>query len=226
MGGAIISTPLMVLLGVNPATAIATAKFGGLGITLGAGGRFFKEKLTDKRTVIIFSILGAIGALGGSLTVEHFRNHTDILQRVIGLSILLIGIPVLYLHRSGLQPKATPRWLKIAGLVLLTIGVFIQVVASAGLGSLQLIVLMSCFGMTALVANATRRAMQLTVGLVSLAVFIPNGLIDYRFGAVAAFTAMIGGYIGAHVAIKKGNKFVINFFAAASAILAIQLIFG
>lgn len=75
-------------------------------------------------------------------------------------------------------------------------------------------VLISCFGMTALVASATRRAMQLTVASVSLVVFIAAGLIDYRYGLTGLATGLVGGYIGAHIAVKKGNKFIINLFAA------------
>jgi uncharacterized membrane protein YfcA len=226
VGGAIVSTPLMVLLGLTPAQAIATAKFSGFGISLGASSRFYREKITDKRTVIIFSIMGAIGALAGSLTLAHFSDNAEIIQRLMGLVILVIGIPLLYLRGAGLTPKTRPRWIKILGLALLGLGVFMQVAIGAGIGSLQMLVLIGCFGMTALVANATRRAMQLTVATVSLIVFITVGLVDYKFGLVGLVTSLAGGYIGAHLAVKKGNKFIVNMFAVVSALLALQLLFG
>lgn len=225
-GSGIISTPLMVLLGLPPATAIATAKFGGFGMSLGSSSRFFKEKMTDKRTVIIFSAVGGIAAAIGSLLLVQFSSHSDQLQKIMGITILLVGIPMLYIRNAGLVPKDRPLWLKSIGILLLGIGVMLQVALGSGIGSLQLIVLISCFGMTALVASATRRFMQLTVASVSLIIFMISGLVDYQYGMVVFVTALSGGYIGTHIAIKKGNKFVVNLFAAISALMALQLILG
>jgi len=225
-GGGLVSTPFMVLLGLSPAQAIATAKFGGLGVSIGASSRFFSEKITDKRTVIIFSIMGAIGAVVGSLTLVHFRDQTDLLQNLMGVVILFVGVPLLYVRNAGLTTRQRPAWLKALGLPILAFSVFMQAALGAGSGSLQMVIFIACFGMTALAASATRRAMQLTVASISLAIFIISGLVDWKFGIVAFVTASIGGYLGAHIAIKRGNKFIINLFAIVSALLALQLLFG
>jgi hypothetical protein len=225
-GGGLIATPFLVLLGLSPASAIATAKFGGFGLSVGASARFFKEKITDKRTVIIFSVIGAVGALGGSLTLSALSSHTDVIQKLMGLVILVIGIPLLYVRNSGLTTRKPPASAKIAGMVLLLFSVFLQAALGSGIGSLQLVIFIMCFGMNALTASATRRAMQLTVATISLSVFILTGLVDYRFGMVGLVTSSIGGFTGAHIAVKKGNKFIINLFAIASAILAIELLVG
>jgi len=113
--GGMIATPFMVLLGLTPAQAIATAKFSGFGVSAGASSRFFKEKLTDKKTVIIFSIIGAIAALAGSLTLVHFRDQSDIIQRIMGIAILAIGVPMLYIRNLGQITKHPPTWLKAVG---------------------------------------------------------------------------------------------------------------
>lgn len=225
-GSALIGAPLLVLLGLSPVQAIATAKFSSFGISFGTSSRFFKEKITDKRTVFIFSILGVFGGLAGSLALVHFSNHTALIQKIMGLVILAVGIPLLYLRKAGLVTRARPTWLKAIGLLVLAVNVVFVAALGAGIGSLQMIVLIYFFGMTALVASATRRAMQLVVATVSLAVYIHAGFIDYKFGIVALLTSLVGGFVGAHIAIKKGNRFVINLFAIVSAILALQLLFG
>lgn len=225
-GGGLIATPFMVLLGLSPSTAIATAKFNGFGVALGSSSRFMREKITDKRTVILFSVVGGIGALGGSLTLTALSAHEDILQKLMGLAILIIGIPLLYVRNSGLTKRQPPAWAKVVGWVLLLIGVFVQVALGSGIGSLQMVVLIMCFGMDALTASATRRAMQLTVASISLVVFIAAGLVNYRFGIVGLATSSVGGYAGAHIAVKKGNRFIVNVFAFVSALLALQLLFG
>lgn len=224
-GGGLISTPFLVVLGLSPATAIATSKFGGFGISAGSSARFFKERVTDKKTVIAFSIMSSFGAIIGSVALLEFSNYEEALEQVMGLVILLAGIPLLYMRNMGLKARTTSPAMKLLGTVLLMIGVSLQAALSAGVGMLQLIILVGCFGMTAMVASATRRAMQLVVATISLGIFMYAGIVDYRFGVVALATSFLGGFIGTHIAIKKGNKFILNLFAVISAILAIQLIF-
>lgn len=214
----------MVVLGLSPATAIATAKFGGFGISAGSSARFFKEKITNRRTVIIFSVMGAIGGVLGSSLLVKFSGYEEQLEKIMGFIILFAGIPLLYVRNMGIKASRKPLLIKIVGLVLLALAVLLQAAFGAGIGALQLVILMGFFGMTALTASATRRAMQLVVATVSLIVFISAGLVDYKFGLVGLVTSFAGGFIGAHIAVKKGNRFIINLFAITSAILALQLI--
>lgn len=223
-GGGLITTPLLVALGVPPSTAIATAKFSGLGMSFGASARFFKEKITDTRTVIIFSVISGAAAVAGSLLLVKLSSHQALLEDAMAVAILALGIPLLYIKNMGIKTKITSRPMKIAGGFLLCLGVLLQVTLSSGVGSLQLIILMGLFGMNALTASATRRAMQLTVASISLGIFMFTGLIDYKIGLVALITSLLGGYIGAHIAVKKGNKFIVNLFALTSAALALQLL--
>lgn len=225
-GGGLISAPFLVLLGLSPATAIATGKFGGLGVSAGTSLRFFGEDLTNRKTVLWFSLLGAICAVIGTTLLTQLSDQEELLENLMGCVILVAGIPLLYLKNIGLETKNPPRYLKVIGTFLLAIGLIFQATLGAGVGSLQLVVLMGCFGMTALTASANRRAMQLTVAALSLTILISVGLVDFQFGAISFVTSFVGGWMGAHIAIKKGNKFVINLFAITSAILALQLLFG
>jgi uncharacterized membrane protein YfcA len=223
-GAALISIPTLLLLGLSPTAAIASSKFSGLGISSGTSLRFYREKLTDRRTVILFSVVSALGAVIGSLVLIRLSHHEDLLQHIMGWAILIVGIPMLYVRGLGLRAQERSQSIRVIGFGLLLITVIFQAALSSGLGSLQMLVMMGCFGMTALVASATRRFMQLTVATISLAIFIIAGFVNYRFGVVALVTSAVGGYLGAHIAVKKGDKFVINLFAVTSAILAIQLL--
>ena len=225
-GGGLITTPLMVVLGLTPATAIATAKFGGLGISAGTSARFHKEKITDRNTLIKLSILAAIASIAGSLILLKIADNAELLQKLMGYVILIVGIPMLYARNMGLSSRIPSQRNVLVGNILMFAAIIFQVIIGSGVAALQMIILMSVFGMNALTASATRRAMQLVVAVISLTVFIAGGLIDYKFGLIALFTSLIGGFIGAHLAIKKGNKFVVNLFAIVSALLAIELIFG
>jgi uncharacterized membrane protein YfcA len=223
-GGGLISTPLLVTLGLSPSAAIATSKFGGLGISAGSSARFFREKLTSRRLVILFSIFSAVGAVLGSVGLLVLKSHEAALQDIMGFAILIFGVPMLYVRNLGLTTRQPPAWLRGVGYGLILFSVTLQAAFSTGLGAMQLVILMGCFGMTALTASATRRSMQLTVAVISLSIFIFTGLVDYKYGAVGFITSLVGGFIGTHLAVRKGNKFVINLFAVTSVLLAIQLL--
>lgn len=225
-GGGLVTTPLMVMLGLPPATAIATAKFGGLGISAGTSARFYREKITDRTMVIKLSIIASVAAVIGSILLLKIADNTDLLQKLMGYAILVLGIPLLYIRNMGQETVIKSKMSRNAGYLLMFIFLILQVMFGSGIASIQMIILMGMFGMTALTASATRRAMQLIVAVVSLAIFIVGGIVDYKYGLSVFVTSLAGGFIGAHIAIKKGNKFVVNLFALVSALLALELILG
>ncbi len=225
-GGGFIIAPLLIIFGLSPATAIATAKMGGVGLGIGTSSKFYGKKLASQKTIIIFSLLGLVTAILGTLLLIELKDKQDFLQKAVGLVILFIGIPMIYLKNMGLQRQNRSRFVKIIGTLLIGITNVFHTLLSTGISIVQMTIFMSFFGMTALSASATRRAMQLTSALVSLAILIPADLINYRFGIVSLVSALGGGYVGAHIAVKKGNKFVVNMMALTSAALAIYLILG
>jgi hypothetical protein len=225
-GGGFIIAPLLIIFGLPPATAIATAKMGGVGLGIGTSSKFYGKKLASKKMIIVFSLIGIITAILGSFLLIELKDKQDFLQKAVGLVILFIGIPMIYLKNMGLQRKNRSRPIKIIGTLLIGISNIFHTLLSTGISIVQMTIFMSFFGMTALGASATRRAMQLTSALVSLGILIPAGLINYRFGIVSLLSALVGGYVGAHLAVEKGDKFVVNMMALTSAALAVYIILG
>ena len=223
-GAGLVIAPFLIFLGINPVTAIATSKISGLGVSLGAGSRFHREKLIDYKIQIKFVLIGATGAIIGSLLLVKFSIHEDIIQKLLGYAILVVGLPLLYVKKLGIETKIRSKNVKKTGYAVL----FVSTVAASalsGVASIHLIILMAFFGMTALNATIAKRSMQIIAQSISLAVFVFAGFVDYRLGLIALITSLTGGFIGAHIAIKKGNKFIVNLFAAMSIILGLSLIF-
>jgi len=223
-GGGLISTPVLIILGLSPASAIATAKFGGFGISAGAGVRFFRAKVGFGKGLLVFLLIGSVGAVSGSFALLEFRGNEAFLEKVIGIVILISSILLLLSKNMGVKAKRRSFHIKVIGSMLLTIAVVFQAALGSGIGTLQLLILMGCFGMTALSATATNRAMQLLAATISLAIFMQAGIVDYKFGVVCLVTSFVGGYIGAHIALKKGNRFILILLAITSALLAVKLL--
>jgi uncharacterized membrane protein YfcA len=66
------------------------------------------------------------------------------------------------------------------------------------------------------------------VNLVSCAaasvIFFIGGVIDLRVGLPLAAANLLGGWLGAHAALKGGDRFVRLFFQLTVAALAIKLV--
>lgn len=60
--------------------------------------------------------------------------------------------------------------------------------------------------------------------LLALAIFIKNGIVHYVFGIILFAGMILGGYIGAHTAIKKGDSWVKVIFAIIIAASSAKLI--
>jgi len=101
-----------------------------------------------------------------------------------------------------------------------------QAAIGAGLGSLTTLAYIYFFGFTALDASATKRLPALIMTVISLAVFIYYSLVDFSQGGTLLLGSLVGGYAGAHVAIKQGNQYVKIALAIVLVALGIRFIFG
>ncbi len=61
---------------------------------------------------------------------------------------------------------------------------------------------------------------------VSLAAYALNGKVDWWAGAVLATGMSIGGWIGAHLSLGKGEKLIRPVLYASLAVMAIRLLQG
>ena len=81
------------------------------------------------------------------------------------------------------------------------------------------------FGVTIIESNATHRIPWLIGTIIALSVFMYNGIVNYSSGIALCLGMAIGGYLGAHTAVKKGNQWVKAFFTVIVIISAIKILF-
>lgn len=224
--GGMISVPAAIYLGFPPVQVLASMKFGGLGISLGSFLRFRKEgNLIDKKLVLILSIFGGLSALVGSLLLVRFQTDSDFIEKMVGWVILFIIPFMVFKDRFKKSSHVKITKLKVAiGYAMMAILVTLQSAMGSGVGFLQYLVLNRMMGLRPVVAVVTRRVMQLVVAIVSLSVYIKTGLVDYKLGLILFIATSLGGYIGSHIAVKKGDDFIEKAIVVISLIMALSLI--
>lgn len=220
-GGGLISTPFLIFLGVSPQITLATNKFGGVGLSIGALFKFIKEKKIIWEYAIFLSFFGVLGSLIGSQILLNIE--TNILQKFIGAMLILLVPTVFRKKNFGLEEKPTSRKRKILGCISYFL---ISIIASffGGLGFITIGVVIFFFGLSMIKASATELFSYSVFSLSAVIIFAFNNIINYQIGIILFLGMLIGGYLGAHTAIKKGNKWVKGFFLVVVILSGIKIL--
>ncbi|MBU0586642.1 sulfite exporter TauE/SafE family protein [Candidatus Micrarchaeota archaeon] len=221
-GIAIFIIPLLTIFGLPIQVAIATQKFGNLGSATTGTYRFGKDKKIIYKYAIPVVLLGMVGAaIGAQILIEINQEILSILVGIVILALIPIG---LFGNSFGLIKKIPSK-------VDLTLGYFIHFINSiyggffgAGGGFFSMYTFIRFFGLDYLEANATLRLPWLASLLVSVPIFAFYGLIEYDVGVALILGTGIGGYIGSHIALKKGSRVVRIVFTIISILMALKLI--
>lgn len=222
-GGGFIATPLLILLGLPPQNAIATGKLNGLSVGLGSLHRFSKHQKFKWRTILPIMLLASAVGLIAPFFITNINN--DSYRTVMGV-LLIIMIPLLFVKKTGQVSTTVVGWKKFAGYGLLAFTLVLQGVFSTGMGTFVNIALMMFLGMSANEAHVTKRFSQLALNGMIVIGLIGSGLIVWQVVAVGVTTSFIGAQIGSHIAIKKGDRFVMVVFAVLMLLGGLALIFG
>ncbi len=60
---------------------------------------------------------------------------------------------------------------------------------------------------------------------VATAVFMWQGLVDYKLGLILGMTMFVGAYVGAHYVTKLNDLWIRRIFSAAVLLLAIKMLY-
>ena len=221
--GSLLSLRALMLIGVAPGVANATNRLPVLAQSVAAGLGFDRGGMLERKAILSAVLPTSVGALAGSLGASFVPDKA---MRYI-LIVALLGMAIMSLRSmkpasatrpeepaTGARRGALFAWLFVAGLY----GGFLQ----AGVGLVLLFALSSVDGYDMIRANALKVVLIALFTLVSLAVFIARGEMDYPAGLVMCVGAVVGARLGVRYAIGHGEKlkrFVVVCDVVACAVL-------
>lgn len=217
-GGSTLTVPLLVLAGVPGNAANGSNRVGVLA-SMAASATSFRRLgvrgLRQATTVMIPVVLGSItGTVGISrLTDEAF-------ERVFGL--LMLPLVVLTMHQPQARKGQTTWSRPVTWSVFFAIGIYGGAI-QAGVG-LVLLAALTRAGLDVVSANNVKVLVVFVVTLVALPVFIADGRVDWIPALVLAAGFTAGGWFGAHVAVRGGERVVRVFLVIAAVGLAGRLL--
>ena len=213
-GGGLIQLPALLLGLPNaaPVQILATNKLASICGTSVSSATYYRRVRPDPRTFVPLMVLAFCGAVFGALVAskiprEAFEPIVLVVLIVVGGYVVLkpdLG-SVTVLRHTGRRHVGT------AMAVGFVIG-FYDGAMGPGTGSFFVVSLVSLLGYSFLDASAKARLANWATNLGALVVFVPQGAVLWKVGLLMGIGNLLGGYVGARVAVSRGARFVRVFF--------------
>jgi len=217
---------MLIFLGLPFGVALATHKVASVALGLGATFRHLKESHLARREALIILGAGLPGVVLGASTILNVPEK--LATFLLGLLTLALGMYSVFKPQLGLE-HAPRNWQGIglySGMAGLFFVGFLNGSITSGTGLFLTIWLIRHFGMD------YKRAIAYTLILCGLFWNGTGALVLGYLGTIAwhwmpalLCGSIIGGYLGSHIAIKKGNLWIKRSFEIVTILIGLKLIF-
>lgn len=216
-GGSALTVPLLVLAGVPGNQANGSNRVGILTSSAAAVLSFRQTGATNISGSGRVLLPTVIGSLVGSFGISQIADDT--FETAFGVLMIPIVILTVLKPKARLDVEAWPGWVTFA--VFLGIGLY-GGAFQAGVG-LVLLAALTRAGYDLVTANNIKVFINVVVTAIALPVFILNGDVVWGPALLLAAGFMAGGWTGAKLAVRGGERLVRVFMVGAAAYLAGKL---
>ncbi len=213
-GGGLIQLPVaLILLPSFPvASVIGSLKIPSFSGTAFAAVQYIRKVKLQWRLLLIMMGLAMLSAFAGSSLLSMV--HNDFMKPILLIVLTIVAIYTYTKKSFGqLIEKQLSRKMEIIYSVLISIVIgFYDGFIGPGTGSFLMLAFITIIGIDFLHASANAKMVNLATNTGSIILFLSKGTIIWSIAIPMAISNAVGGYIGAKLAINKGNKFIRVFF--------------
>ena len=220
-GGGLISLPAYSLAGLNYDFASGNNKFSSTFGTLMATIRYYKSG----KLMVVPALISAIAALPGSWlgTRAAMALGNRVMQIFMLFAIPVVGALVLFNRKEReVSRPVTRRQYPICVLIGLVIG-FYDGFFGPGTGTFLIVLFTHLLGMDMVTASATAKPVNLFSNIASLATRIAAGNVLFALAFPAMACSVMGGWLGAKLALTKGAKLIRFVMLGVLVLLTVRL---
>ncbi|MDD4797769.1 MAG: TSUP family transporter [Eubacteriales bacterium] len=206
-GGRLISLTAYRAVGLPAHLALGTNKFSSTAGTLVAAGRY-----AHSRSVLWGpALLAAAGALVGAAIGAHMALMLD--EKIISYCMLVLvplaGVFTVVKKDMGAAKERLPR----RALLAASAGIGVAMGAydgffGPGTGAFLTILFTTALGLDMVTACGNAKIVNLASNAAALVTFVLGGSVDYAVAVPCAVCGILGNYIGAGMAVKRGARIV------------------
>jgi uncharacterized membrane protein YfcA len=213
-GGGLIQTPMGLILLPNlpVASVIGSLKIPSFSGTFFAALQYLKKIEMNWTLLLIMMVVAVPSAFAGSALLTWVSNDFMKPLLLVILSLLLVYT---YAKKNFGQhvdkSHSDAQQILYAILISITIG-FYDGFIGPGTGSFFVLAFITLLGFDFLHASANAKMVNLATNFGSICLFISKGKVIWSVAIPMAICNALGGFIGAKLAINKGNQFIRIFF--------------
>ncbi|NPC49868.1 TSUP family transporter [Corallococcus exiguus] len=223
-GGGLISLPALLAAGLPAHVALGTNKGQSVFGSGAAMVRFARAGLVDWKLARATFPFGLMGAFGGAALVLLLKP--EVLKPLV--LVLLIAVAVFLAFRrtppkrDGVEPSPPPRAQAIGALIALCLGTY-DGFFGPGTGTFLIVAFSSLLGHGLARASADAKVVNFASNLASVALFTLRGVVLWKVALPMAAAQFTGAWLGAHVAVKGGDRVVRVVVLGVVAALVLKL---
>ena len=226
-GAGLVQLPALIFLGLPFGMALATHKIASVALGIGATVRHLREGGLERQFVLYMLLAGVPGVVIGASLILQVPDR----QAEIALGVLTLGLGVYSVLSPSLGQTYKPIHRDRIGFAVGAVGLFLIGMLNgsltSGTGLFVTLWLVRWFGLDYRRAVAHTLIMvgvfwngsgALTLGLL--------GEVRWDWLPVLLAGSLLGGYLGAHLSIAKGNRWIKRGFEVVTLLVGSKLVVG
>ncbi|WP_188150159.1 sulfite exporter TauE/SafE family protein [Teredinibacter waterburyi] len=224
-GAGLLQLPALIFLGLPFSIALATHKIATVALGAGATLKHSRERHLQLNFALLMLGCGLPGVILGARVILDIPEYTA----KISLGILTIGLGIYSYLKKQLGQNYRPQQRNIRGYIGGGLGLFLlgffNGSLTSGTGLFVTMWLIAWFGFD--YKRATAYTMILVglfwngTGALTLAMLAE---VQWDWLPMLLLGSIVGGYWGAHIAVKYGNPFIKRVFEAITVLVGLSLI--
>ena len=223
-GGGMITLPVLLSLGLDPAHALGTNKLQSTFGSASASAHFAHAGTVDLKECGRGFAITFVAAIFGTLAVQQV-NPAFLNRLIPGLLVVLVVYALLKpdLGALDVHPRMGRRWFDLTFGLLLG---FYDGFFGPSTGSFWALAFVTGLGFNLTKATGHTKVMNFASNLASLLTFLLAGLVVFPAGLAMGCGQLLGARLGSRMVVKRGTKFIRPVFITVVLLITAKLLYG
>jgi len=220
-GGSSLTLPALIFLGLDASVANGTNRVAIIFQNVSAVYSFKKEKYYELKHSLILSSLSLPGAIAGAIFAVKISN--DAFEKVLGVIMILLIITMIIPQKREkyISDDFKVNWKLFLSMIAIGFyGGFLQV----GVGFIIMALLHNVLKLDLIRVNMHKVFIVFVFTIPALLVFILTNNVNWFYGLSLSAGNAFGGWWGAKLSVKKGEKLIKAVLIVSIFIMAMKLL--
>jgi uncharacterized membrane protein YfcA len=220
-GGSSLTLPALIFLGLDASVANGTNRVAIIFQNISAVYSFKKEKYYELKNSMILSLLSLPGAVAGAFFAIKISNEA--FEKILGIIMILLIITMILPQKreKNISDDFKLSWKLILSMIAIGFyGGFIQV----GVGFIIMALLHNFLKLDLIRVNMHKVFIVFIFTIPALIVFILTDNVNWFYGLSLSAGNAFGGWWGAKLSVRKGEKLIKAVLIISIFIMAIKLL--